>query len=205
MTKAAEHIELGIGDARVPLGDHLAFLWETEEEFGNGVGFLERGLKADDYGVIFGHDDANEKVLAVLRDRGLDVDALLTAGRLILMQGTEDAGAMLAGIGSQFADAVGKGARVIRLLGNLGWGRAGWPNQRDILAFEAKVTEAARLFPCVVVCMYDVTTLSGPILVHGGYETHPRTIQRGIVRENPYHVTTDEFLGSLRIAEGVDE
>lgn len=205
MTKSAEHIELGIGDERVPLGDHLAFFWETEEEFCNGVGFLERGLKGDDYGVVFGHNDANEKVLAVLREGGLDVDALLTAGRLILMQGTEDAGAMLAGIGAQFADSVGKGARVIRLLGNLGWGRAGWPNQREILAFEAKVTEAARLFPCVVVCMYDVTTLSGPILVHGGYETHPRTVQRGIVRENPYHVSADKFLASLSTAERGDE
>jgi len=198
MTKAADCIDLGIGDAQATLGDHLAFLWETEDEFSNGVGFLARGLEANDYGVIFGHNDANEKVLAVLRERGLDIEGLLTAGRLILMQGTEDAGAMLAGIGSTFTDSVGKGARVIRLLGNLGWGRTGWPNEREILSFEAKVTEAARLFPCVVVCMYDVTTLPGRILVHGGYETHPRTIQRGLVRENPYHVSTDEFLGSLK-------
>lgn len=198
MTTIGNHVELGIGDAQVPLGEHLAFLWETEEEFCNGVGFLERGLRGDDYAVIFGHGDANEKVIAVLRDRGLDIEKLMTAGRLILMQGTEDAGAMLAGIGSQFARSVGEGARVIRLLGNLGWGRTGWPNQREILSFEAKVTEAARLFPCVVVCMYDVTTLSGPILVHGGFETHPRTIQRGIVRQNPYHVSTNEFLESLK-------
>lgn len=198
MTQAGNHVELGIGEAQVPLGEHLAFLWETEEEFSNGVGFLEHGLRGDDHAVIFGHADANQKVIAVLRDRGLDIEKLLTAGRLILLQGTEDAGAMLAGIGAQFSRSAGEGAPVIRLLGNLGWGRTGWPNQRDILSFEAKVTEAARLFPCVVVCMYDVAALSGPILMHGAYETHPRTIQRGIVRENPYHVCTEEFLNNLK-------
>ena len=197
MTRASEQIELGIGAARVTLGDHLAFLWETEEEFSSGVGFLCRGLEENDYGVIFGHNDANERVVTVLRARGLDVDRLLLEGRLTLMQGMDDAGAMLAGIGSSFTQSVGKGARAIRLLGNLGWGRAGWPSERDILSFEAKVTEAARLFPCVVVCMYDITLLSGRIVTRGAYETHPLVIQRGILRENPFHVCTDDFLEAL--------
>ncbi len=197
MAQTDTDIELGIGDERAELGDHLAYLWESPEEFAEGVGFLCLGLEAGDYCVIFGHNDANEQVLAVLRERGIDIEALLTSGRLTLMQGTEDAGAMLAGIGASFGDSVGKGARVIRLLGNLGWGRTGWPNEREILAFEARVTDAARLFPCVVICMYDVGRLSGRILVHGAYETHPRTIQRGVVRENPYHVSTDRFLESL--------
>jgi hypothetical protein len=197
MAEAFEEIELGIGEEVVALGQHLAFLWETQDEFANGVGFLIHGLEAGDHGVIFGHRDANEQVLAVIRTHGLDVETLLTDGQLTLMQGTEDAGAMLAGIGASFGDAVAKGARAIRLLGNLGWGRAGWPSEREILGFEAKVTDAARLFPCVVVCMYDVRQLSGRILVRGAYETHPRVIQRGVVRENPYHIATERFLSDL--------
>ncbi len=201
MALPVNDIELGIGDERATLGDHLAFLWEGADEFADGVGFLRSGLEAGDYCVIFGHNDANEQVLAVLREQGVDIEALLTSGRLTLMQGTEDAGAMLAGIGASFGDSVGKGARVIRLLGNLGWGHTGWPDEREILAFEAKVTDAARLFPCVVVCMYDVGRLSGSILVHGAYETHPRIIQRGVVRENAYHVSTDKFLESMKDAD----
>lgn len=197
MTETKRRIRLGIGNSDVALGDHLAFLWETDEEFQSAVGFLQCGLEADDYGVIFGHNDANERVVSVLRDSGLDIDRLLLTGRLTLMQGTEDAGAMLAGIGSGFTDSVGKGARVIRLLGNIGWGRIGWPSERDILAFESKVTDAAKLFPCVVVCMYDVARLSGRILTHGAFETHPWVVQRGIVRENPYHLCTEDFLSGL--------
>jgi hypothetical protein len=194
MHKVDRNIELGIGAERAALGDHLAFLWETDEEFASGVGFLLQGIEAGDTSVVFGHHEANEQVLAVLRTNGIDVDALLLAGRLVLMQGMEDAGAMLAGIGASFGDSVTKGARVIRLLGNLGWGRAGWPQEHEILAFEARVTEAATLFPCVILCMYDVRNLSGRILVHGAYETHPSVIQRGIRRDNPYHVSTEQFL-----------
>ena len=198
MTDARTSVPLGIGDESVAIGDHLAYMWETPEEFASGVGFLACGLEADDHAVIFGHNDANNEVLKALRDLGHDIEGLLLNGRLIIMQGSEDAGAMLAGIGASFGDSVTKGAKVIRLLGNLGWGRKGWPNEREILAFESKVTDAARLFPCVVVCMYDVKGVSGSVMLHGAYETHPHTIQRNIVRENAYYVQNDEFLSTLK-------
>jgi hypothetical protein len=190
-------IELGIRGERVSPGDHIAYFWETSSEFGAGVGFLEVGLRAGDHGVVFGHDDANEQVLAVLRERGLDPDALRHAGRLTVLGGSTEGDAMLAGIGAEFQSVVDQGARLIRLLGNIGWGRTGWPEEREILAFEAKVTEAARAFPCVVVCMYDVRALPGHVVVHGAYETHPLTICRNVLRENPYHVPIAEFLAGL--------
>lgn len=202
MTEDQGNIELGIGDERACAGDHIAFLWETPEEFAEGVRFIARGLDADDYAVVFGHRDANEQVLAVLRASGVDVEWALTSGRLTIMQGSEDAGAMLAGIGASFQQSVAKGARLIRLLGNLGWGHSGWPSETDILAFEAKVTDAAKLFPCLVVCMYDVQRLSGPIMVHGAYETHTHTIQRGILRENPYLVRAQELLRAVNRGPG---
>ncbi|HEX2723747.1 MAG TPA: MEDS domain-containing protein [Gemmatimonadaceae bacterium] len=181
-------IKLGIGDEQVSAGDHIAYLWETPSEFAEGVGFLRCGLDAGDHVVIFGHRDANEQVLSTLRDSGVDIDALLTTGRLTIMRGTEDATAMLAGIAQSFRDSVANGAGLIRLLGNLGWGQEGWPNDEEILRFESQVTHAARLFPCLVVCMYDVRRLSGAIMVHGAYEAHPRVVQNRILRENPYHL-----------------
>lgn len=188
-------IELGIGNERACSGDHIAFLWETPDEFAEGVGFLRRGVDAGDYAVIFGFREANEKVVAVLRENGVDIEALLTNGRLTIMTGTDNAAAMLAGIGASFRESVDKGAPLIRLLGNLGWGKAGWPSDEDIISLEAQVTEAARLFPCLVVCMYDVGRLSGPTMVHGCYETHPLTIQNRILRENPYHVRPKAAVG----------
>lgn len=87
-----------------------------------------------------------------------------------------------------------RGASLIRLLGNIGWGRAGWPHERDLLAFEARVTGAARECPCIVVCLYDVRALPRRIILHGAFETHPVTVCGNIVRENRHYVELDELL-----------
>jgi hypothetical protein len=48
-----------------------------------------------------------------------------------------------------------------------------------------------------VVCMYDVQQLSGRIMVHGAYETHPLTVCGNVLRENPHSVPIDDFLARL--------
>ena len=60
------------------------------------------------------------------------------------------------------------------------------------------MTGAAKQFPCVVVCMYDVGALSGRVILHGAFETHPLTFFRNIVRVNSQYVEVDEFLSGLR-------
>jgi hypothetical protein len=190
-------VELGIRDEKVSVGDHVAYFWQTDEEFNEGVSFLEIGLRAGDHCVIFGHDEANEKVCRVLAGHGLDAASLRAAGRLTILGGESDADLMLSNIGASFAAAIERGAKLIRLLGNIGWGRAGWPSETDILAFEAKVTGAAKAFPSIIVCMYDVSSLSGNIIVHGAYETHPLTFCRNVLRENPYYVEFEEFIAAL--------
>lgn len=190
-------IDLGIRDEKLSSGDHVAYFWQTKEEFAEGVNFLEIGLRGEDHCVLFGYEEANEKVCGILQMHGFDVDALVAAGRLTLLSGDPDGDLMLANIGTTFAAALDRGAELIRLLGNIGWGRANWPNEKDILAFEAKVTGAAKAFPSVIVCMYDVNSLSGNIIVHGAYETHPLTFCRNVMRENPYYVAFDDFISSL--------
>jgi hypothetical protein len=108
---------------------------------------------------------------------------------------------MLGGIGAKFQQAVAGGSRCIRLLGNIGWAKPGWPDELDILAFEAKVTGAAKQFPCVVMCMYDVAHLSGTVMVHGAYETHPLTFCGNVLRENPHYIEATRFLEQLEALE----
>jgi hypothetical protein len=190
-------IDLGIRGERVSPGDHIAYFWQSEEQFSEGVGFLETGLRSRDHCVLFGYEEANEKVCEILRERGHDVDALKAKGRLTLLTGDSDGDLMLSNIGATFTKALSRGAKLIRLLGNIGWGRANWPQEKDILAFESKVTGAAKLFPSVILCMYDVVALPGSVVVHGAYETHPLTFCRNVLRENPYYVEYNEFITGL--------
>lgn len=194
-------IELGLRDERVRLGDHIAYFWEREHEFEEAVNFLIFGLRNGEHAVVFGHDEANEKVLGILRRRGLDIAHLQQTNRLSVIGGGPTGEQMLGGIGAKFQQAVESGSGCIRLLGNIGWAKPGWPDELDILAFEAKVTGAARQFPCVVMCMYDVAHLSGSVMVHGAYETHPLTFCGNVLRENPHYVEVDQFLLQLEEME----
>ncbi|HWP90604.1 MAG TPA: sigma 54-interacting transcriptional regulator [Thermodesulfobacteriota bacterium] len=190
-------VKLGIKDEHVPLHAHVAYFWETDKEFADAVGFLEAGLLGTDHCVIFGHDEANQAVFKILRKRGFDVEALQAKRRLTVLRGNSSGDAILQTIAATFEQAIAGGTPLVRLLGNIGWFKHNWPDQEDLLAFEAKVTDATKQFPCVVVCMYDMRGLPGHIVHHGGFETHPLIIREDSVHKNPYYVSTDMFLEHL--------
>jgi hypothetical protein len=195
------NIELGLRGERVRLGDHIAYFWEADQQFDEAVNFLIVGIRQGDHTVVFGHDEANARVLRILGRSGIDTDHLQSSNRLSVIGGGPSGEQMLGGIGQKFAEAVKGGSRCIRLLGNIGWSKPGWPDDLDILAFEAKVTSAAKQFPCVVMCMYDVAHLSGTVMVHGAYETHPLTFCGNVLRENPHYVQVDQFFLQLEEME----
>jgi MEDS: MEthanogen/methylotroph, DcmR Sensory domain len=191
-------IDLGLRGEKVTLGDHIAYFWENDTQFEEAVGFLLVGIRKNDHAVVFGHDDANKRVVDLLRRKGLDTDHLQTSERLTVITGGPSGDRMLGHIGETFQGAVERGSGCIRLLGNIGWSKPGWPDDLDILEFESKVTGAAKEFPCVVLCMYDVASLSGSIMVHGAYETHPLTFCGNVLRENPFYIGVDEYLERLK-------
>lgn len=194
-------VELGLRGERVHLGDHIAYFWETDPEFEEAVQFLLLGLRRGEHVVVFGHDDANARVLEIMEKKGVDVGKAQSERRLSVLSGSPDGDHMLREIGATFQRAIDGGSECIRLLGNIGWSRSGWPTDIDILSFEAKVTGAAKNFPSVVVCMYDVQSVTGSVMLHGAYETHPLTISRNVLRENPYYVRVEEYMGTLEEME----
>jgi formate hydrogenlyase transcriptional activator len=183
-------------EAAVPHA-HLAYFWETDKEFAAAIRFLETGLRGSDHCVIFGHEEANHAVCKILRQRGFEVETLQAAQRLTILGGSSSGEMILTTIAETFERAVANGAPLIRLLGNIGWFKQNWPDEDNLLAFEAKVTAAVQQFPCVVVCMYDLRSLPGHIVHHGGFETHPLIIRDGAVCQNPHHVPTEFFLEHL--------
>lgn len=195
-------VEIGIRDLRAPLGSHIAYFWEKPEQFREAVQFVRRGVRAGDHLVIFGHDEANDRVLEVLASMGQDRAALEARGQLSVLGPGSSGEHTLEQIGDTFQAALDAGASMIRLLGNIGWGRADWPDEREILRFEAQVTEAAASFPCVVVCMYDVESLTGSVVFKGAFCTHPLTIYDNLIRENPMCVEVEDFLARMDAADG---
>jgi MEDS: MEthanogen/methylotroph, DcmR Sensory domain len=183
-------ILLGISNDEVALGSHLIHFWSNNSEFERGVQFLDLGIvNESEYCVLFGHDEANERVLEILRKRGRDVDRLRREERLVILRRESSAKATLENIGTAFSFATRKGASAIRYLGNLGMGRTPLPGRGadEVVELEHGATDLALRYPCVIVCMYDVNTVSGRLVLDGGFGAHPLAVCRGALRQNPYY------------------
>ena len=194
MKVSIDKIPLGITEDDVVLGSHLIHFWNTEEEFERGIRFLEVGIPDEtQYCVLFGHDEANHRVLEILRRNGHDVDRLLQNGRLVILRRESSASVTLADIEAAFSAAISKGASAIRYLGNLGMGKAPLPGRGadEVIDLESGGTLLALRYPCVIVCMYDVNAVSGSLLLNAGFGTHSHAVSRGVLHENSFFTTEE--------------
>ena len=196
-------IALGITGDQVALGSHLIHFWQNEEEFEHGVRFLELGINNEsEYCVLFGHDEANQRVLEVLRKKYPELDRVIHEGRLVILRREVSASETLANIEAAFAAAVSSGATAIRYLGNLGMGQAPLPGKGadEVVELENGATLLGRRYPCVIVCMYDVNTVSGRLVLNAGFGTHPLAVRVDAVRQNAYFVPHEEAARTYRAA-----
>jgi hypothetical protein len=190
-------VPLGIADAFAAPGDHIGYFWEDDQDFDATAGFLAAGLERDEVCVLLGHDAANARVLAGLERRGLPPDDIRRRDRFHTVSGQQPADALLRDIEVRIRAAVGNGIPMVRVLGHLGWEQPGWPAEREILSLEARVTDAVRNLPSVVLCAYDVRGLAGRPLLLGGLECHPLTLCRATIRHNEHYVAAEQFLARL--------
>jgi hypothetical protein len=196
-------IALGITSDQVALGSHLIHFWQNEEEFERGVRFLELGIENESqFCVLFGHDEANQHVLAILRKKYPDLDRIIREGRLVILRREGSASETLANIEAAFAAAVRKGAAAIRYLGNLGMGQAPLPSRGadEVIELENGATLVGRRYPCVIVCMYDVNTVSGRLVLNAGFGTHDLAVWGRALKENAYFVPHEEATRTHRAA-----
>jgi len=190
-------VPLGIADAFAAPGDHIGYLCEDDQEFDATAGFLAAGLERDEVCVLLGHDAANARVLAGLERHGLPPYDMQRRDRLHTVSGQQPTDALLREIDVRIRAAVDDGVPMVRVLGHLGWGQPRWPAEREILSLEARVTDAVRNLPSVVLCAYDVRWLSGRRLLLGGLECHPLTLRRAALRHNEHYVAAEQFLARL--------
>lgn len=190
--KSRDEVELGIADDTVFTGDHIAFFYETDEEFRRAFGFLDVGLRGPDHCVIFGIPEDIDRALDAVRLLGHDTEALISSGRLSVMQPAATCEATVERVSRHFERIFAAGAPFIRFIGNAAVGREGWPDEEEFYKLEATVSEATLTMPCVAICMFDLRAQPARTIMKAAFEGHPVTLHRNCVRENPYYVPRAE-------------
>lgn len=190
---------LGLGSGLVAQGDHIAYFWESEDEFDATAGYLAAGLSLGEACVLIGQETVNDRLLAGLERLGLRAGELLEERQLQVAPIRPTAGGLLSDIDERIKEAVDRGLPGVRILGNLECGRGtpGWPSDREIMTMEAHVTEAATRLPCLVVCTYNVQRLPAAFIDRGGVQCHPLTWQHDGLQANAQHVPSRRFLAEL--------
>lgn len=189
-------IDLGIAGLQVPVHSHIAYFWETEEDLAEALGFLEVGLRGSDHGVVTGSRQDIERILDALDRRGLDVAGLQARRRLTVLERAPTAQKMLDEISTILETALASGASLVRLSGIVGWRRQAGPADAELFSYEARLTEIAEKLSCVVLCLHEVISATGPILWHGVLGTHPQTLVAGRLSGNHLFVPLETISSS---------
>src|SRR5437899_2255337 len=90
--ETSHEIPVGITDDRVRLGSHLIYFWESDDDF------LYPGLGQGEHCIVFGHDEAIQQVLEVLRSQGFNTDELIRNLELTVLRRHASAAATLSDI-----------------------------------------------------------------------------------------------------------
>jgi DcmR-like sensory protein len=180
-------VQLGIHDETAFTGDHLAYFYESDEEFDQAFGFVETGLRGTDHCIIFGIADDTDRMLGVLGRRGWDTADLIARGQLSILRPLPTCDATVAAVARHFERVLGAGAHFVRFIGNAAVGRDGWPSQEEFYKLEATVSTAVLGLPCVAICMFDLRSQSAQTIMKAAFEGHPLTFHRNCIRENPFY------------------
>jgi hypothetical protein len=197
---AVAEVALGWSNDTLPLGSHVCFYYLNDEMLRRSLAFLRVGLdEPDEFCVLFADQARSGRLLSWLQEEHQgNVQSQIDRGKLAVIGGAPSAEELLATIGARLDRAVKEGYRLIRFLGFIGWGQPGWPDDRDLLEFEAKVNYAVTAYPAVIICTYGVPSLPGTSLIYGGLQTHSVTILGDVTeRRNPYYVQPPKFIEGL--------
>jgi hypothetical protein len=196
-------LDLGFGCYKCNWGTHLAGFYEDDEELDRIVlGFLGQGDLAGDLQLFcpvgrtpgeFRDTYARRYPERAARVRDPSAFRLLDPRELYCPNGVFSVAAMQAGLDRLFAESQAEGRRNIRASAEMIWALEAIPGIEQLMAYEAWLNHFIHGKPWVSICLYDVRSFSGEIIMNV-LRTHPFTISGGVIVQNPYYQDPEKWL-----------
>lgn len=189
-----------LADANLRTHFHAcAFVRSSEEERSVIEPFLVEGMRRGSracYIVDPGERAEHEHRLAAAAPAGGVFD-VTTWNEAHLKGGSFDKERMSAALDEMIRDNENIGRPPLRIVGQMGWVFSNPPGIEDLVEYEASVNEVLNRGRTPTVCVYDVTRLSGSMMMDL-LRAHPLTVMNGTLHENPFYTPADEMLRDLR-------
>ena len=202
-TSEQEKLELGYGGYSCNWGIHIAGLYETEAERDEILfGYLGEGVRQKDLQLYVpterSMEDFVEKFSKSCPDckehvYNKDIFQSFSAKELYYPDGTFSLKAMDIGLNEFYENSQAKGKKNIRATAEMVWTQEAVPGKEQLFAYESRLNYFIPDKPWVSICLYNVTKFDGATIMDV-LRTHPYTLNKGVLTENPYYQNPDIWL-----------
>ena len=191
-------VYFGLPDIYVDVGAHIAHFFRGEQErLSVLLPFIQAGLEAGDQCCLVTEGVASPMIQQHLGDLGVDVEAALASGQLLVSEGGSNEQEMSAMFDNVISAAKGAGQEVIRIGGDMTWALSKMPSPEKLLAWEAFYDKyVGPRADFIALCQYDHTRFGGSAIMCA-LETHPLSIIGNVVQQNPFCRDPEEVLQEL--------
>jgi hypothetical protein len=184
---------------------HVCAFFNSEEEYRVLLPFIKEGFA---YGHKATHIVSSGRCnchVEHLASAGIDAAEAQRSGQLELRTTAEvylrndrfDQDLMLETFERIASGSAGGSYPLSRIVCQMEWASRHPACMGDLIEFEARVNDVWRRHDDVVICVYDLTKLSGDIVMDV-MRTHPMIIVGGILQKNPFFVPPQQFLQELQ-------
>jgi len=202
-TSEQDRLELGFGNYSCNWGLHICGLYETEEERDEIVfGFLRQGDIAGDLQFYVPAERTIEdfiKQYATLCDEceqhthDEHCFRLSPIKDLYYPDGVFSPVSMDEGLDRFFEESQKSGPRNIRATAEMIWALEAVPGVEHLMAYESRLNYFIENKPWISICLYNLTKFDGATIMQV-LRTHPYTISKGVITENPFYQNPDIWL-----------
>ncbi|HEY1920901.1 MAG TPA: MEDS domain-containing protein [Streptosporangiaceae bacterium] len=201
MTSGATHDVLGV---RWEPGHHICGFYRRPVERDDIlVPFLTDGIKAGDKCTCVVDSCTPADVLDRLGER-IEVEPFVARRQLEVLDAESTYladGGFLPERMLKFWEAkaqqgpCGDGAGFARNVGDMSWAHRDPRAVDDLIGYESELNRIMSNFPQVNLCLYDLSRCSGELIMDV-LKTHPKALLGGMIIDNPYYLSPDEFAAS---------
>jgi hypothetical protein len=204
MNKSEEPIRL-IGSEIGPLRHICGFFRNQEEEYRALLPIMKEGIERGEKAFHIVNPVFREEHRRYLHSGGIAVEELEQTGQLeihdwdetYLRGGRFNPDVMLNFIEEILQRGKSEGFPRTRVVGQMEWLPEDRPGVNDLVEYEARLHHLLAKYDDMVVCTYCVSKFGAGVMLDL-IRIHPVAIISGILHENPYFVSPDDFLKELR-------
>jgi signal transduction histidine kinase len=198
--------------ARLQPGDHLCLIYRSAAEQAAAlVSFFKAGLTAGERCLFVGHGTSARRLERALKDAGVEVDAELDRGTLVLLTRREDwlpagrfdPGTMMDVLRQAEQQALDDGYSSLRASWNMTWVLEGTPGADRLLEYEAHLNRFLPGSRTCALCRYGRESAPAD-RIQDALHTHPLVVLGHQICHNTYYEPPDMVLGDRSAEERID-